>query len=131
MVERDNTRTCVTLTTIAFATIVDLRSQNKRPGVSPYPVGIAVDSTRAVREGFFLLHDSRKSCVLSRKLCIVFGLHDSHASRGRSNLSYLIVENAKGFLPYLNFRPRAKSRVGAVCPRAALITANPINQARE
>lgn len=82
-------------TTIAFATTIDLRSQNRRPGVLPYPAGIAIDSACAVPEGLFLLHDSRKSCVLSRKLCIVFGLHDSHASRGRSSLSYLIVENAR------------------------------------
>ena len=94
LVERDNVRLSITLTTIAFATTVDLRSQNRRPGVSPYPAGIAVDSTRAVPEGLFLLHDSRKSCVLSRKLCIVFGLRDSHASRGRTSLSYFIVENA-------------------------------------
>lgn len=41
--ERDKAGTRVTLTTIAFATTVDLRSQNRTPGVSLYPAGIAID----------------------------------------------------------------------------------------
>lgn len=89
--ERDKDGTRVMLTTIAFAMTVDLRSQNRTPGVSLYPVGIAIDSARAVPEGPLLFHDSRKLRVLSHKLRIVFGLRDSHMSCGHSILSYNLV----------------------------------------
>lgn len=101
------------LTTIAFAMTVDLRSQNRTPGVSLYPVGIAIDSARAVPEGPLLFHDSRKLCVLSHKLRIVFGLRDSHMSYGHSILSsYKLVKNVTALI--ISYRSRMKP---SVCSR--------------
>lgn len=111
--EGDKAGTRVMLTTIAFAMTVDLRSQNRTPGVSLYPVGIAIDSARAVPEGPLLFHDSRKLCVLSHKLRIVLGLCDSRMSRGLSILSSKLVKNVK-LLSYLIDRARNRRFVHVV-----------------
>lgn len=128
---RDNVGTHVALTTIAFATPADLRSQNRRPGVSPYPHGIAVDSARAVPRELFLHHGSRKLCVLSRKLCIALRLCDRERerrrecpySRGYSSPRYLRANSAERSRE--TFRRLASP---SACARPTLITANAINQ---
>lgn len=65
--------------------------------------GIAADSARTVPEGFFLLHDSRKLCALSRKSRIVPGPCDSRAFSSYSILVYVYT------LPYKHIRNDRKA----------------------
>lgn len=90
--------------------------------MSPYPAGIAVDSTRAVPEGLFLLHDSRKSCVLSRKLCIVFATVTCLAVR----IFHTSSSRTLRLILYLS----TLCETGVVCLRTVNYYANLISQVR-